>query len=312
MKNMVLRFWVLLVMISAIAFGEGGQEGLYGQEPQGQLPRLAVVEFDVNANVPKVNQDSVTVRNLVESQMVATRKYQVITRTDIDRLLANQQIQVSSISSAENIRKLQLQNISYIVTGSVDALGDDYAVTLRILDVSTGQFNHSANAFMGSGSRDIYQGVTQLASSFAGGMTSQGGQVAQSAQQPGAGTYKIGDRGPSGGWVFYDKGVVSAGWRYLEAAGVHAEFTAPWADAVRRADSLVVDGYDNWRLPNKGELDLMYKNLRQKGLGDFSDTWYWSSSEGGSSSAWYQYFSAGSQFNGSKADTRSVRAVRAF
>jgi len=41
-----------------------------------------------------------------ESQMVRTRKYQIITHDDIDKLLANQQIQVSSISSAENLKKM--------------------------------------------------------------------------------------------------------------------------------------------------------------------------------------------------------------
>jgi hypothetical protein len=30
--------------------------------------------------------------------------------------------------------------------------------------------------------------------------------------------YKIGDRGPSGGFIFFDKGYSSNGWRYLEAA----------------------------------------------------------------------------------------------
>ena len=30
--------------------------------------------------------------------------------------------------------------------------------------------------------------------------------------------YKVGDRGPSGGWVFYDKGKSTDGWRYLETA----------------------------------------------------------------------------------------------
>jgi hydroxylamine reductase (hybrid-cluster protein) len=71
------------------------------------MPRLAVVEFSTNINNEKTKADAITVRNLVESQMVATRKYQIITRDDIDKLLENQRIQVSSISSSEK-RNTQL------------------------------------------------------------------------------------------------------------------------------------------------------------------------------------------------------------
>jgi hypothetical protein len=264
---------------------------------------------------------------------------------DIDQILANQQIQVSSISSVENIRKLQLQNISYIVTGSVDAMGSDYAVTLRILDVSTGQFGHSANAFMSSVSQDLYNGVTQLTNAFAAGMTGQGGQVTQASRQSG-GVYQIGDRGPAGGWVFYDKGIISNGWRYLEAAPLEAEFTAQWGayernmggtstatgtgkrnteviveylrrisengKAAQLCDSFSMDGYDDWFLPSKDELNLMYQNLKQRGLGGFSNERYWSSSENSNDRAWDQRFSDGGQYNHARTLTRTVRAIRAF
>ena len=30
--------------------------------------------------------------------------------------------------------------------------------------------------------------------------------------------YRIAQKGPAGGWVFFDKGDYSGGWRYLEAA----------------------------------------------------------------------------------------------
>jgi hypothetical protein len=146
------------------------------------LPRLAVVEFSVNRKDQKAREDSVTVRDLVESQMVATGKYQVISRADIDKLLENQKIQVSSISSSENIKKLQMQNIDYIVTGAVNAMGSDYAVTVRILDVSTAKFSHSASDFMGGGSRELYTGVNTLAANFMKGMGSVDGRRA-----PGAG-----------------------------------------------------------------------------------------------------------------------------
>jgi hypothetical protein len=40
--------------------------------------------------------------------------------------------------------------------------------------------------------------------------------------------YAVGDAGPAGGVVFYDKGHYSDGWRYLEAA-IDADIVAPWA-----------------------------------------------------------------------------------
>ncbi|MDR1932776.1 MAG: DUF1566 domain-containing protein, partial [Spirochaetales bacterium] len=298
-----------------------------------------------NIGGEKIKADAVTVRNLVESQMVATRKYRIITREEIDKLLENQKIQVSSISSTENIKKLQLQNIGYIVTGSLDAMGSDYAVTVKILDVSTGQFSHSANDFMGGGSRELYTGVTALVGKFASGMGASGEKVTQT-EQAGSGTYKIGDFGPAGGIVFYDKGVFSAGWRYLEAAPTETEFTAEWgayqkdvsgtgqavgsgkrntqiiAERLRQlgesgraaqlCDALDFDGFTDWFLPSKDELDLMYRNLKTKGLGGFTNSLYWSSSERNSNYAWYQSFSDGNLYNYYKNYTYCVRAVRAF
>jgi TolB-like protein len=319
-----------------------------------RLPRLAVVAFDTNVDTPKVRQDVVTVRNQVESEMIATGKYQIITRTDIDALLENQRIQVSSISSAENLRKLQLQNINYIVTGSVNAVDSDYFITVRILDVSSGQFSHSANEFMGGSSRELISGVRTLANRFIAGMDSEEGRVVQSGASSGNSgkEYKIGDRGPAGGWVFYDKGIVSNGWRYLEAAPAGTEFRAEWGTdgkdvagtgtavgsgkrnteiiveylrrigesgkAAQLCDELTVgnnNAFDDWFLPSLDELNLMYQNLKQKGLGDFSDWFYWSSSKYDTYHSWAQNFSDGGQnprhyYQGD--GTRNVRAVRAF
>ena len=126
--------------------------------------------------------------------------------------------------------------------------------------------------------------------------------------------WEIGETGPAGGHVFYDKGNYSDGWRYLEAAPVSTEFyDIKWgADhancygterEVRKgagnteialkkleilresccAAQLCVDldynGFDDWFLPSVDELVLIYTNLKQNGLGDFNDSnHYWSSS----------------------------------
>jgi hypothetical protein len=166
---------------------------------------------------------------------------------------------------------------------------------------------------------------------------------------PGCGKkeYKLGDTGPAGGLIFYDKGESSYGWRYLEAAPVDTEFTyVEWGayehvdgtytvigsgkqntqvigekgPAAQLCDSLVKNGYKDWFLPSKDELNLMYENLVTRGLGGFSDDMYWSSSESTNNyyCAWRQWFSTGEQnyqydFGArDKSSALSARAVRAF
>jgi hypothetical protein len=70
-------------------------------------------------------------------------------------------------------------------------------------------------------------------------------------------------------------------------------------------------GYKDWFLPSRDELNLMYRNLKTRGLGNFS-LWYWSSSEHSKDYAWVQWFTDGVQGIYDKDSTLSVRAVRAF
>ena len=158
-------------------------------------------------------------------------------------------------------------------------------------------------------------------------------------------TYEIGDTGPAGGIVFYDKGFTSDGWRYLEAAPAGTEFEAGWGEyetnvagtgttvgSGRRNTRLIiaalganesaawlcanlnVNEYKDWFLPSIDELDLMFINLKQKGLGGFEDGFYWSSSQdaGNYNHALTRLFSDGKQYIGYKDYDNNVRAIRAF
>jgi hypothetical protein len=124
--------------------------------------------------------------------------------------------------------------------------------------------------------------------------------------------YEIGDTGPAGGLVFYDKGSYSGGWRYLEAAPESTEQRICWEEAIEYCKNMVHNGYNDWYLPSKDELDEMYKNLHRQKLGGFADDNYWSSSEGNGGSAWAQSFGIGYQGSNGKNSNRRVRAARAF
>ena len=90
------------------------------------------------------------------------------------------------------------------------------------------------------------------------------------------------------------------------------------AIAARICADLTLGEYDDWFLPSKDELNLMYDNIGQGNVlelgnvGNFSNTYYWSSTEDASNNAWEHDFLYGYQGNLSKTFTFNVRAVRAF
>lgn len=84
------------------------------------------------------------------------------------------------------------------------------------------------------------------------------------------------------------------------------------ATAAGYCDALSSNGHDDWYLPSKAELNLLYHNLKLKGIGNFSEMEYWSSSHYSKDHGWYQYFANGVQFVVPKSRTFRVRAVRSF
>jgi hypothetical protein len=71
-----------------------------------------------------------------------------------------------------------------------------------------------------------------------------------------------------------------------------------------------VGQYQDWYLPSKAELNLLYK--KKDIVGGFDATNYWSSSEVSKSKAWDQEFGGGGQFKDSKSFTLNVHAISSF
>jgi hypothetical protein len=155
-------------------------------------------------------------------------------------------------------------------------------------------------------------------------------------------TLSVGDIGPGGGWVFFNKGNMEGGWQYLETAPMDQSTGIQWGcygtsisgtqvsvgsgenntalivancpgnHAAQLCSDLTLGGQTDWFLPSRDETNLMYQNLKVSGLVNFTSTFYWSSSEYGSFDAWDFYFGSGYPSFDIKVTNYYVRAVRAF
>jgi hypothetical protein len=160
-------------------------------------------------------------------------------------------------------------------------------------------------------------------------------------------TYHIGDTGQAGGIVFY---VTDAGLHGLEAAPID-QSTSEWGcegssisgaqgtaigtgaanttvivagcnvanTAAKVADAYALNGYNDWFLPSKDELNQMYwfigplAGTPLTNVGGFNVSYtYWSSSEIDATLAWTQRFVNGLLVNDYKYTRKPVRAIRAF
>jgi len=74
--------------------------------------------------------------------------------------------------------------------------------------------------------------------------------------------------------------------------------------------NLLLNGFNDWFLPSKGELNQMY--IKKNFIGGFANDEYWSSSEYDIYTAWTQDFTSGKQERSAKNNPKNVRAVRAF
>ena len=126
---------------------------------------------------------------------------------------------------------------------------------------------------------------------------------------------------PSGGLKVgqaYQGGIIA----YVDDTGKHGLIAAPadepgtyaWNDALAVCDELVLKGYDDWLLPSKDELNILYVN--KTAIGGFIEAVYWSSSKADYPWTWCQDFSNGNQDSHVTSGTASgiyrVRAIRYF
>jgi len=103
------------------------------------------------------------------------------------------------------------------------------------------------------------------------------------------------------------------GGTYIGTLNNHAIIVAPkytetkldYNEAIEYCS--IFNGYKDWYLPSKEELDFMYKNKQYL---DIDQVWYWANTECSSTHAWVQSFGMGSQTSSNKTNLVYARGIR--
>ncbi|HJW31003.1 MAG TPA: DUF1566 domain-containing protein, partial [Saprospiraceae bacterium] len=104
---------------------------------------------------------------------------------------------------------------------------------------------------------------------------------------------------------------------YVNPTGMHGLIvsdkdlgTMEFSQATRRCAAYKSNGYDDWRLPSKEELNRVFQSHRK--LGAFSKGMYWSQTSATDIMAWTQSLTDGHPGSFNKGMSCNVRAVRSF
>jgi TolB-like protein len=279
------------------------------------------------------------------AQIIGKKIFTVVDRANLALIQQEMDFQLSGEVSDESAQSIgQKLGAQTIISGSISKIGESYRLRIRALDVETasiqGQFN-----------RNIPNGATIITLTVHTGAVNNNSTPGRTTSQNTQST-KIGNTGPGGGIVFYDKGNNEGGWQYMEVTSSSLGLTGTGPNTGLRTGTAIGDGssntlismdylithdergtaiqlcadyrgggYDDWFLPSRDELNAIYTNLiasgfvMNHGMTGWQKT-YWSSSQARQEYAgvlwYYQNFTNGATSSDINYFNYDVRAVRQF
>jgi TolB-like protein len=183
----------------------------------------------------------------------ASKNLQVIDRQHTDAIRKEFNIQFSGDVSDDEVKRVGRQlGAQYVVTGSLVDIGNAYRFRLAAINIETAVREGSSSLNIDSNDPQVTFLLT-------------GQRLTQTTNTPSnSGMYRIGDKGPGGGTVFFAKDG-----KYMECSEELGNHN--WNQAATLAQNYDGGGFSDWRLPTKDELNLMYVNLKMRNLGDFGN-----------------------------------------
>lgn len=270
--------------------------------------RVVVLDFNAGVGVSQADVDGISA---IFNTYFSPSGYTLVERTQIDRVIDEQNFQRGKLTQSQMVRVGQILNVSKVVIGDVNIVMNQYNVDVRVVNVESGTIAAKDGATWSPGS-SYRTMMSQLASRLASQIAITQTSYTQTATSQSK-TWKVGDIYNVNG----KKGVVFV----VSSDGQHGRIVSleqtkcNWYNAKTWCSELG----SGWRLPNYDELRrlrevqttvnevLFFADKEQ-----LSDSLYWTNEEYGSDYAWYVYMFNGYTGISSKNSNYSVRAVSAF
>lgn len=202
--------------------------------------RAAVMEFKAGVGISQADVDGLSG---IFTTYFRPSGYTMIERTQIDRIIDEQQLQRSSLTESQMVRIGELLNLSKIVIGDVNIVMGQYNVDVRVINVESGTIAATEGAtFAGSSYREGMKNLAQkLAAQIAIGAGPSVSAQSSANSQPRTTPYVI--------------------YGYLKVfPNDLGTFESEPRQVISRLNQSQQFGYGSWRLPTNEELALMRAN----------------------------------------------------
>ena len=202
--------------------------------------RAAVMEFKAGVGISQADVDGLSG---IFTTYFRPAGYTMVERTQIDRVIAEQGFQRSSLTEAQMVKIGEILNLSMIVIGDINVVAGEYNVDVRIVNVESGVIIATdGESFKGS----YRNSMKQLAQRLAGQVAIKPGQTVQAAPKPKPAASRT--------TPFVILGYLKV---FPNDLG---RFDSEPSNIIRQINSQEQHGYNTWRLPTSEELSLMVAN----------------------------------------------------
>jgi hypothetical protein len=314
-------------------------------------PLIGVVRFITASNAAIDINNAGQIRVLTARSIETSKKFSVTSLETLDAFMRERDISPLKLYKPEEMLKFPPDLARFLLTGFVSVEQNNYRVRIHLLDLAKQEILFSEEALIdGADQTALFNGAMALAKRFL--ETAENTVFFDDAEPekqyrvgdagPAGGIIFYAKDARSDGWryleaappqtefrapwglVFLDgfiapsflatnSGLGTGRDNTEEIAGQAASWENQYAIAAQLCRSVDYGGCNDWFLPSKDELMLMYTNLAANGVGRFRGEPYWSSTESSYEFACFQSFREGKQFfNGYKTMPMYVRAIRAF